>query len=56
MKELPGGWTERVKIMKAMAAARAVLLASQPGPNIEKAKTPIAAHPIWATNILYFCK
>ncbi|KAL0335654.1 UNVERIFIED_CONTAM: hypothetical protein Sradi_4777300 [Sesamum radiatum] len=53
---LPGGCTARVKIMNAKAAARAVLLASHPGPNIENAKTPIAAQPICATNMLYFCK
>lgn len=40
--------------MNAKAAARAVLLASHPGPNIENAKTPIAAQPICATNMLYF--
>uniref|UniRef100_A0A2P2Q0L2 Uncharacterized protein n=1 Tax=Rhizophora mucronata TaxID=61149 RepID=A0A2P2Q0L2_RHIMU len=32
--------------MNAMDAARAVLLASQPGPKIENARTPIAAQPI----------
>lgn len=42
--------------MKAIAAERPVLLASQPGPNIENAKTPIAAQPIWAKNMLYFCR
>lgn len=40
--------------MKAMAAERAVLRASQPGPNIVNAKTPMAAQPICAINILYF--
>lgn len=56
IKCLPGGWTERVYIMKARDAERAVLRASQPGPKNEKANTPIAAQPIWAINILYFCK
>lgn len=37
-----------------MAAERAVLRASQPGPNIVNAKTPMAAQPICAINILYF--
>lgn len=41
--------------MKAMDAARAKLLASHPGPNMENASTPIAAQPICAKNILYFC-
>lgn len=40
--------------MKAIAAERAVLRASQPGPNIVNAKTPMAAQPICAINILYF--
>lgn len=40
--------------MKAMAAERAVLRASQHGPNIVNAKTPMAAQPICAINILYF--
>ena len=31
--ELPGGWIERVMIIKATDAARAVLRANQPGPN-----------------------
>lgn len=42
--------------MKAIAAARAELLANHPGPKIVKANTPIAAQPICAMNILYFCK
>lgn len=41
--------------MKATDAARAALLASQPGPKIEKARTPMAAQPIWAMKTLYFC-
>lgn len=49
-----GGWVERVKIMKAMEAASAELLESHPGPNIENARTPMAAQPIWAMNTLYF--
>lgn len=53
---LPGGCVQRVYIMKAIEAARAVLLASQPDPNSENAITPIAAQPIWAMNMLYFCK
>jgi hypothetical protein len=40
--------------MNAMHAERAAPLANQPGPNNERASTPIAAQPIWATNILYF--
>lgn len=40
--------------MKAMEAERAALLASQLGPNNERAITPMAAQPIWAMNILYF--
>lgn len=40
--------------MKAMAAERAVLRASHPGPNNVNAKTPMAAQPICAINILYF--
>lgn len=40
--------------MNAMAAERAALLANQPGPNIVNAKTPMAAQPICAINILYF--
>lgn len=32
--------------MNAIEAARPALLASQPGPNIENAKTPMAAQPI----------
>lgn len=52
---IPGGWVQRVKIMKAMDAARAALRASHPGPKMVNAKTPIAAHPICATNMLYFC-
>ena len=43
-------------VMNAMDAERAAPLANQPGPNNERASTPIAAQPIWATNILYFCK
>jgi len=43
---LPSGCVERVYIMKAMDAARAALLASQPGPNTENAITPMAAQPI----------
>lgn len=42
----PGGCTAPVRIIKAIAAARPALLASQPGPNTENAKTPIAAQPI----------
>lgn len=49
-----GGCVQRVYIMKAIEAARAVLLASQPDPNSENAITPIAAQPIWAMNMLYF--
>lgn len=37
-----------------MAAERAALRASQPGPNIVNANTPMAAQPICAINILYF--
>lgn len=40
------GCVERVYIMKAMDAARAALLASQPGPNTENVITPMAAQPI----------
>jgi hypothetical protein len=43
-------------VMNAMLAERAAPLANQPGPNNERANTPKAAQPIWATNILYFCK
>jgi len=41
-------------VMNAMLAERAAPLANQPGPNNERANTPKAAQPIWATNILYF--
>lgn len=44
-----------MKIMKAMEAESAALLASHPGPNMESARTPMAAQPIWAMNKLYFC-
>lgn len=40
--------------MKAIDAASAVPRASQPGPKSARAAIPIAAHPICATNILYF--
>lgn len=43
-------------VMNAMQAERAAPLANQPGPNNERANTPKTAQPIWATNILYFCK
>jgi len=49
-----GGCEEPVMVMKAMDAERAAPLANQPGPNNERARTPIVAQPIWATNILYF--
>lgn len=52
---LPGGCVERVTIMKPMEAARAKLRASHPGPNTENASTPMAAQPICAMNMLYFC-
>lgn len=49
-----GGWREPVSCMKTREAARDVPRASQPGPKRNRAATPIAAHPMCATNILYF--
>ena len=53
---LPGGWLARAMTIKAMEAASATLLPSQPGPKAENATTPMAAQPIWAKNMLYFWK
>jgi hypothetical protein len=56
LEDLPGGCEAPVMVMNAIQAERAAPLANQPGPNNERANTPKAAQPIWATNILYFCK
>lgn len=40
--------------MKTREAARDVPRASQPGPKRNRAATPIAAHPMCATKMLYF--
>jgi hypothetical protein len=47
---------EPVIVMNAMQEERAAPRARHPGPNKERAITPHAAQPIWATNMLYFCK
>ena len=52
---LPGGCKEPVRCMKAREADKDVARASQPGPKSATAATPNAAHPICATNMLYFC-
>lgn len=49
-----GGCREPVYCINAIDAAKDTLRAIQPGPNRAREATPIAAHPMCATNMLYF--